>query len=93
MTLISRMKDKIYVPKEKKLKIIFDFYDYDLKKYINAKEHLGEHLIRKIMKQILNGVAFCHSKKILHRDLKPQNILIDAEGMKCSLNYRKLKDC
>lgn len=32
------------------------------------------------MKQILNGIAYCHSRKILHRDMKPQNILIDLEG-------------
>lgn len=27
--------------------------------------------------QILQGIAYCHSHRVLHRDLKPQNLLID----------------
>lgn len=27
--------------------------------------------------QILCGIAYCHSHRVLHRDLKPQNLLID----------------
>ena len=30
--------------------------------------------------QLLNGIAYCHSRRILHRDLKPQNLLVDARG-------------
>ena len=30
--------------------------------------------------QLLQGVAFCHSHRVLHRDIKPQNLLIDVEG-------------
>jgi serine/threonine protein kinase len=30
--------------------------------------------------QIINAIKFCHCKRILHRDLKPQNLLIDKNG-------------
>ena len=30
--------------------------------------------------QLLQGIAFCHSHRVLHRDIKPQNLLIDVDG-------------
>ena len=72
----------LYKPKDQLLKIVFDFYDYDLKKFITSKEYKAdEEKIKVILKKILNGVAYIHSKRVLHRDLKPQNILIDHSGI------------
>lgn len=36
------------------------------------------------MHQLLKGLAFCHSRNVLHRDLKPQNLLINRVSV--SLN-------
>ena len=32
------------------------------------------------MYQLLDGIAYCHKHRVLHRDLKPQNLLIDNQG-------------
>lgn len=41
---------------------------------------LDEAMVKKLMAQLLEGVRYCHSHRILHRDLKPQNLLLDREG-------------
>lgn len=62
----------------KKLVLVFEFLDNDLKKYMRS---LGGHLQPAVIKnfnyQLLQGLEFCHANRILHRDLKPQNLLID----------------
>lgn len=33
------------------------------------------------MKQLLSGLEHCHNHRVLHRDIKGSNLLIDGEGM------------
>lgn len=37
-------------------------------------------LIKSYMYQMLDALAFCHKHRVLHRDLKPQNMLVDRDG-------------
>ncbi|OBT52957.1 CMGC/CDK/CDC2 protein kinase [Pseudogymnoascus sp. 24MN13] len=41
---------------------------------------LGDPMVKKFMSQLCEGIRYCHSHRVLHRDLKPQNLLIDRDG-------------
>ena len=67
---------------EKKLYLVFEFMEHDLKKFLDINNSpLPPELVKNYLYQILIAINFCHSKRILHRDLKPQNLLIDKDGI------------
>ncbi len=71
----------VYAPIEKKLSLVFELLDYDLKKYLTVnKLTITPYQVKLLLFQLCNGINYCHSRRIIHRDLKPQNLLIDKEG-------------
>eukprot|EP01038_Epipyxis_sp_PR26KG_P005665 gene5665-7822_t len=69
------------VQSEGRLYLVFEFVDKDLKKYFEASEGpLSPQLIKSYTYQLLRGLKFCHVRGVMHRDLKPQNILVSRDG-------------
>lgn len=78
---IVRLHDVIHT--ETKLVLIFEYCDQDLKKYMDQhgdRGALDPMTVRSFMYQLLKGTSFCHENRVLHRDLKPQNLLINRKG-------------
>ena len=68
---------------ENKLMLVFEYMDKDLKKFMDTegeRSQLKPNRIKSFMYQLLSGIAFCHDNRVLHRDLKPQNLLINKKG-------------
>ncbi|GMM34634.1 putative mitogen-activated protein kinase kinase [Saccharomycopsis crataegensis] len=50
------------------------------KKVKNMGGRIGEKVLGKVAESVLRGLSYLHSKKIIHRDIKPQNILLNEAG-------------
>ncbi|RKP23620.1 kinase-like domain-containing protein [Syncephalis pseudoplumigaleata] len=71
------------VHNESSLYLVFEFLDLDFKRYMDSSAPNGltnEH-IQSYLYQLIDGIHFCHARRIMHRDLKPQNLLIDRNGL------------
>ncbi|KAL4421721.1 hypothetical protein ABPG77_002337 [Micractinium sp. CCAP 211/92] len=64
------------------LYLVFEYLSTDLKKYMDRNGKGPNHplppeLVKSFMYQLLKGVAHMHKHGVMHRDLKPQNLLVD----------------
>lgn len=69
---------------ENKLYLVFEFLSMDLKRYMDTipnGQFMDKMLVKSYLYQIMQAILFCHQKRVLHRDLKPQNLLIDNKGV------------
>lgn len=61
--------------------LVFEYMDHDLFGLLDSGLlELNNDQIASFMKQLLEGLQYCHSKNFLHRDIKCSNILINNKG-------------
>lgn len=73
-----------HVMEEPRLYLIFEFLSMDLKKHMDqlkTGECLPPDTVQSYLYQILQAILFCHKRRVFHRDLKPQNLLIADNGI------------
>lgn len=79
---IVRLLDIVHA--DQKLYLVFEFLDVDLKRYMETgnqnRTPITPQIVKKFTHQLISGLLYCHAHRILHRDLKPQNLLIDKRN-------------
>ena len=64
------------------MNLILEFLDYDLEMLIKNKSIVFSAAnVKSWILMTLRGLSHCHEHYILHRDLKPNNLLISSEGV------------
>ncbi|KAK7353792.1 hypothetical protein VNO80_19244 [Phaseolus coccineus] len=70
----SRMSCSLY--------LVFEYMEHDLAGLAAGQGvKFTEPQVKCFMKQLLSGLEHCHSRGVLHRDIKGSNLLIDNEGI------------
>ena len=60
--------------------LVFEYaYNGDLDGFMKKCKYLPEKIAKSLIKFVLNGLKCLHSKKMIHRDIKPHNILLDFQ--------------
>ena len=64
----------------RKIAMVLEFAEHDLKTLLDLGIDYSQSEVKCLIKQLLNGLSHMHSLFIMHRDLKPNNILLQSNG-------------
>ncbi|KAL8471066.1 hypothetical protein ACS0TY_033586 [Phlomoides rotata] len=85
--LLKKLKDPYIIglidtfPHKGNLHLVFEFMETDLEAIIHDRNILLSPAdIKSYIQMTLKGLALCHRKWVLHRDMKPNNLLIGPGG-------------
>ncbi|KAF7048007.1 hypothetical protein CFC21_056833 [Triticum aestivum] len=79
---VIKLEGIVTSPVSQNLYLVFEYMEHDLVGLAATPElKFTESQVKCLMQQILSGLDHCHSKGILHRDIKGSNLLIDGHGV------------
>ena len=79
---IINVKEVVYGSSLDKIYVVMEYLDHELKSILEDRKLSFSHgEIKCLVKQILEGLAFMHSRWIFHRDLKTSNLLYGNDGV------------
>ena len=76
--------DRIFTrPDKHEVDLVYEYADHDLAEIIKLnRSKMAQHIqpdprfVKSVLQQVLTGLAFLHQAWVIHRDMKPANILV-----------------
>ncbi|PSN39585.1 hypothetical protein C0J52_18754 [Blattella germanica] len=66
---------------ENEIVVVTEYAEKELYEILGKEGYLSEEKVQEIACDLVSALYYLHSHRVLHRDLKPQNILIEANGV------------
>ncbi|KAG2484594.1 hypothetical protein HYH03_016635 [Edaphochlamys debaryana] len=78
---VVKLRDVISSAGSKHCYLVLELLECDLYTYLRRRPDAFDlQRVKSVMYQVLSGLRHAHSRGIMHRDLKPQNLLVGADG-------------
>ena len=77
---VVKVEGLIPSPNDPSVLMVMEYLPADLRTFIRHNAPLKPIAIKKIMYELLKGILYIHSSGIIHRDIKPGNILVGLKG-------------